>query len=195
MSAMIVALAGRRIDAPGAEQQRFPLENIDVVAERLRTLLEDLKPYALVCSAACGADLLALDAARTLGIRRRIVLPFDASRFRATSVVDRPGNWGSLFDTLHQEARARNDLEIVSHEGDDEEAYAVATERIIAEALELAKEEAGRESGESPESQPTAIVVWDGRSRGEGDLTARFAALARKNGMRVMEIDTMQISG
>lgn len=191
---MVVALAGRRVDAPGAEQQRFPLENIDVVAGRLRTLLEDLKPCALICSAACGADLLALDAARTLGIRRRIVLPFDPSRFRATSVVDRPGNWGSLFDTLYEEARARNDLVIVSHEGDDEEAYAAATERIIAEALELAKEEANRESVEPPDSQPMAIVVWDGRSKGEGDLTAEFAVLARENGMRVIEVETLQTS-
>jgi hypothetical protein len=33
---MVVALAGRRIDAPGAERPRFPLANVEAVAERLR---------------------------------------------------------------------------------------------------------------------------------------------------------------
>ena len=47
----------------------------------------------LVCSAACGADLIALQAAGRVSLRRRIVLPFEPSRFRDSSVVDRPGDW------------------------------------------------------------------------------------------------------
>lgn len=35
---MVIALAGRRIDAPGAEVTRFPLNNIDAVKEKLRKL-------------------------------------------------------------------------------------------------------------------------------------------------------------
>jgi hypothetical protein len=189
---MVVALAGRRIDASDAQRPRFPLANVDAVGERLRTLLARLKPSAIVCSAACGADLLALDAARKLEIRRRIVLPFDATRFRATSVVDRPGDWGALFDSLYEEARSRNELVILSHEGGgDQDAYAATNDRIIAEALALLKEQVGRRGAESSNDGPTAAVVWEGGSWGEGDLTAEFAALARKKGMRVVEVETL----
>ncbi len=188
---MIVALAGRRVDAPNAQRPRFPLENVDVVAKRLGGVLADTKPSAIVCSAACGADLLALDAARTMGVRRRIVLPFDSTRFRATSVVDRPGDWGPLFDELYDEAQAQGDLVLLSYEGEDEASYAAATERIITEALKLAREEADREGSRSSANRPTAIVAWDGANRGEGDLTAEFAALAQKSGMRVVEVSTL----
>jgi hypothetical protein len=189
---MVVALAGRRIDAPDAQRPRFPLANVDAVGKRLRTLLARLMPSAIVCSAACGADLLALDAARKLGIRRRIVLPFDAPGFRATSVVDRPGDWGALFDSLYEEARSRNDLVILSHEeGGDQDAYAATTDRIVAEAFALLKGQGGRRGAESSNDGPTAVVVWEGGSRGEGDLTAEFAELARKRGMRVVEVETV----
>jgi hypothetical protein len=188
---MVVALAGRRVDAPDAERPRFPLANIEVVKERLLAVLTDLKTSVIVCSAACGADLLALEAARRLGIRRRIVLPFDASRFRATSVVDRPGKWGPLFDSLYEEARLTNDLVVLLREGDDEDAYAAATDRIITEAFTLAKEETNKEDTDSQNDKPTAVVVWEGASRGEGDLTAKFAARATEQGMRVVEVDTL----
>ena len=185
-----MALAGRRVDARGAERPRFPLANIEAVAQRLRTVLADLEPEILVSSAACGADLLALDTARTLGIRRRIVLPFDASRFRASSVVDRPGEWGPLFDSLYEEALSSNDVVILPCEGDDEAAYAAATDRIVTEALSLA-ERTNPEGIVSLGREPTAIVVWEGESWGEGDMTARFAALAANGGMRVVEVATL----
>ncbi len=178
------------MDAPDAEQPRFPLENVGLVARRLRSLLADTRPSAVVCSAACGADLLALDAARDMGIRRRIVLPFDGTRFRATSVVDRPGDWGPLFDELYNEAQTQGDLVLLSYEGKDEDSYAAATERIVAEALKLAQEEADQEGLGASGNRPTAIVAWEGASRGEGDMTAEFAALAEKSGMRVVEVGT-----
>jgi hypothetical protein len=187
---MVVALAGRRVDPPGVERPRFPLANVEAVAERLRTVLADLEPEVLVSSAACGADLLALGAARTLGIRRRIVLPFEASRFRATSVVDRSGKWGPLFDSLYEELLSSNDVVILTCAGDDEDAYAAATDRIVTEALSLA-EQSNPEGIVSPGRGPTAIVVWEGESRDEGDLTARFAALAENEGMRILEVATL----
>src|SRR3977135_3523481 len=97
---MIVALAGRRIDTPDADSPRFPLSSIEVVRGQLHKLLSEKEATALVCSAACGADLLALSVAGDLGIRRRVVLPFTREHFRETSVVDRPGDWGSLFDAI-----------------------------------------------------------------------------------------------
>jgi hypothetical protein len=54
----VIALAGRRIDA---------LEHVSAVRRRLADLLVQEQATALVCSAACGADLAALEAAEQLG--------------------------------------------------------------------------------------------------------------------------------
>ncbi len=106
---MVIALAGRRIDPPDIANPAFPLANVDAVRIRLREFFQAQSAAALVCSAACGADLLALDVAGTLGIRRRVVLPFAAERFRETSVTDRPGDWGSIFDRVIADARSRSE--------------------------------------------------------------------------------------
>src|SRR5689334_16384562 len=108
--AAIIALAGRRIDTPDTDPPRFPLGGVPLVRRRLAELFRVERATALVCSAACGADLVALEEAERLGIRRRIVLPFPPERFRETSVVDRPGDWGSAFDRLVAAARAAGDL-------------------------------------------------------------------------------------
>src|SRR4051794_10091073 len=89
----VLALAGRRIDAPGAPP-KFPLDSLALVKERVRGLLVQQKTDVLVCAAASGADLIALGEARALGLRRRIVLPFAVGRFRSASVTDRPGDSG-----------------------------------------------------------------------------------------------------
>jgi hypothetical protein len=106
----VIAVAGRRIDAEDAETARFPLANLPLVRERLTAYLAARGATRIVVSAACGADLLALEAARAAGLPRRIVLPFDRKTFRTTSVTDRPGDWGRLYDALLAEAAAAGDL-------------------------------------------------------------------------------------
>ena len=71
---MIIALAGRRIDRKRAAQRVFPLENVAAVQQRVEDTLRRSGATTLVSSAACGADLVALEAAGALGIRRRVVL-------------------------------------------------------------------------------------------------------------------------
>ena len=178
--AAIVALAGRRIDAGDARVERFPLQGIGVVARRLRVLFRGLRCSTLVCSAANGADLVALQVARDLGLRTRIVLPFAAARFREVSVVDRPGGelWGWLFDDLMREARAAGDLVVLSSRRTSQrDAFAAANERIVDEAIALAR--AGRRTAVA------GVAVWDGASRGRGDATAAFVARMRSDGFPV----------
>ena len=140
--AMVIIVAGRRIDAEHVEQERFPLKNADRVAEAVHRQFEVWRPEALVCSAACGADLIALKTAQVLSIRRRIVLPFEPARFRSTSVIDRPANstwdWGALFDDQIQEAREKSDLLLIPPAADETASYVATNEHIIAEAARLA---------------------------------------------------------
>lgn len=177
---MIIALAGRRVDSPEAKDTRFPLLNVGIVRERVRALLQE-NAAALVSSAACGADLIALSEAGKLGLRRRVVLPFERPRFRETSVTDRPGDWGPLFDEVLDAVEAAGDL-VVLRAGSDDEAYALANRAILDESLALAK----------TAHQPVrAVLVWDGKSRGDQDLTESFGAEARKRGMPVTDVPTI----
>lgn len=187
---MIIALAGRRIDAHDATIPRFPLENVAAVRECLHAFFVDHEVTVLVCSAACGADLLALDVAGELGIWRRIVFPFEQNRFRATSVVDRPGEWEAVFDRIIREVQAEGNFVILSEDGEDDAVFAAANKVILDQALLLARQ-MPHDRGEQSTDPVQAVLVWDGQSRGEGDLTAHFADEARARGLAIIEIATI----
>jgi class 3 adenylate cyclase len=57
-----------------------------------------LQPAAAYGSAACGADLLFLEAAREAGAETHVVLPFPVDAFRAESVDFAGGDWGERFE-------------------------------------------------------------------------------------------------
>ena len=137
---MVIALAGRRIDASGAETTRFPISNVGVVRQRLRELFETLRAQALVSSAACGADLIALLEAGALGMRRRVVLPFDREQFRASSVTDRPGEWGPVYDQVLDEVSSQGDLVTLEGDANDSQSYGAANLAILNEAVALAQQ-------------------------------------------------------
>jgi hypothetical protein len=174
----VIALAGRRIDAPGTDPPRFPLENVPIVRGRIAAFLSSEHAEALVCSAACGVDLIALEEAKRLGLRRRIVLPFPPKRFRETSVTDRPGDWGSGFDRLVAMAEATGDLVILAGvAGDDDAAYAAANRAIIRETEALAKD--------TPNGIPhrrVSVIVWEGAARSGTNASGGRQTLVTQSG-------------
>lgn len=187
----VIALSGRRIDAPDARVTRFPLQRVPAVGERLRDLFIDRDASALVASAACGADLVALQVAGSLGLRRRVVLPFDPARFRDTSVTDRPGDWGAPYDEIIREVQAADDL-VVLDEDEGGEAYTAALEAILNQALALANVEAAHgDGGGNGPPDVLAVIVWDG-PRGGGDYTQRFADMAKGRGLPIAEVLTIE---
>lgn len=179
---MVIALAGRRIDAAGATPARFPPKNVSLVEQRLRRLLQRETATAVVSSAACGADLVAQKIAGTRGLRRRVVLPFDRARFRDTSVTDRGGGWGPVYDRLLQELDARGDVVTLATSGEDTAAYEAVNLAILDQAAAMGAEAGG---------DVLAVMVWEGASRGPGDLTAAFGEEARRRGLRVEQVLTL----
>lgn len=177
---MIFALAGRRIDAPDAEEKRFPLDMQEIVYDRIRDLFHKHNVRILVSSAACGADLLAHKAAQELGIEQHIILPFEREKFRRTSVTDRPGNWGKLFDEICDEAEREGNVIVLEDRQDDAAAYRAVTDKILEFAEDLQKEN----------EIITAVIVWDGKAKNEDDETVAFAKKAQQRNMRVEEILT-----
>ncbi|MBV9406668.1 MAG: hypothetical protein JO211_15085 [Acidobacteriaceae bacterium] len=178
---MTIALAGRRIDAAGARMASFPLANADWVRSQLRQLFKEHRPAALVTSAACGSDLLALDEAGALGIRRRVILPFAPELFRESSVVDRPGEWGALYDRIIQDVSAAEDLVVLGVVPNSKDAYLATNRAILAGAEEIAGAGAG----------VTAVLVWDNRPRGTDDLTEAFRSEAQQRGYAIRIIPTL----
>ena len=177
--AAVIAVAGRRIDEEGSPDERFPLAAVRRVASNLEALFHSEGIGTLVCSAACGADLLAVQAALQRGAALRLVLPFGVDDFRASSVIDRPGDWGGLYDRAVDAAARQGGLLVLNGAVGEEAAYAAATRRIVEEAARIA----GADTA-------IAVRVWEGRPRANGDATADFAAAADQAGMRVATVWT-----
>src|SRR5262245_10870503 len=186
----VVALAGRRIDAEPTSTSRFPFDQLGRVGGEIADQLRRTQAVALVCSAACGADLIALETAQKMGLPTRIILPFPAARFRETSVVDRPRPkfWGSMFDRVTSAARADGNLVALdAPEADD--AYSMTNGVIIREAKKLSGfNDRERSIGSL---RLIALVVWEGASRGSDDNTNKFVQLAQESGFRIEQILTL----
>ncbi len=187
---MIAALAGRRIDAEESPTPRFPLESVQAVTDRIRSCFQTLSISILVCSAARGADLLALEIAGELGLRRCVVLPGDAAGFRASSVVDGLTaesqddgyEWGAIFDRILKTVSENGDLIVSADQAAGHESYLAANLAILDEAATLAAL-----TGE----EVRAILVWNLASRGPDDVTAAFREEAVSRGFRIEEISTL----
>jgi hypothetical protein len=173
----VIVAAGRRVDALGAQVPRFPPPNVSKVSDSIKKLLAELDPQVVVCSAACGADLLLLQAAHKIQIRQIVLLPSEPEAFRESSVIDRPGDWGLLFEQVVKTAQ----IEILKvPEG--QEGYLETNLKLLDRAQQLA-----RDNGVHTE----ALVIWDGISRGADDVTAHFLHESMSRKMRVFEIPTV----
>lgn len=173
----MAALAGRRIDRAGEGDVRFPLSAVPSVRLKLERLFSEKPPRLLVCSAACGADLVALEVAEAIGIATHIVLPFSAEKFRETSVIDRPGNWGPVFDQALQHAEGSGGVTVLAGVGDPDRDYSAATRRIIDTASAA---DAGLDR--------VAVAVFEGDIRPDNDATGEFRALAISEGFRLEDV-------
>lgn len=183
---MVAVLAGRRVDAADAPAERFPMQNVEKVKEKLRLFFIANSIDYLVCSAACGADLIALDIAGQLNISRKMVLPFDAETFRSSSVTDRPGNWGKLFDTVYKELNAGPNVIILNYGKDDNDAYEKTNFDILNTAdliFEKLKETGDRKK--------VAVIIWEGAPKDSNDTTDHFRKEAEKRGYTIEEINCL----
>ena len=147
---------------------------------RIGEALQRLRVGRLICSAACGADQAALEAAGELGIARRVILPFAESHFRETSVVDRGAELGPPFDRVMSELRAQNAVLTLDYAGDELAAYTAANEMILDEAQAF---------GRAAEAAVVAVLVAEAEAAYEG-MNDSFAADAKLRGLPIVWIST-----
>ena len=110
------------------------------------------------------------------------MLPFSPEQFRTASVVDRGGDWGTRFDAILDVVQAQGNLCVLNYTPEDERAY-FETNQVI---LELATSLGGQ-----LDESVGVVVVWDGASRGDDDVTAAFQEEACKRGLAVEIFDTL----
>lgn len=176
----VIALSGRRIDAPGAASPRFPARNVEAVRTRVRSALERLGARILVCSAACGADLAALEAAGDLALMRRVILPFAESRFLRTSVIDRGVEWQEPFERVMAPLRSAHAVVTLEGGEDETESYAAADAAILDEAEAL---------GRSTKTAVVVMVVAEAEAAYDG-MHGSFAEAAKRRGLPIVWIST-----
>lgn len=181
----IIGLAGRRIDLENEKPPRFPLEEVSRVRAELEKLFRSRNVEVLVSSAACGADLIALDVAGDIGIERHVILPFAPAVFRSTSVMDRPGNWGKLFDRIIHEVSSEERLAVREFDPTDPAAYSAVNGLIIDNAVAVCQN-----TNRSKLRECWALLVWDGAPRDSADTTADFRLRAIGAGLPVLELRT-----
>jgi hypothetical protein len=173
----VVVSAGRRVDAPDTSSPRFPASNVDSVRKKVREFFAHESPGAVVCSAACGSDLLVLEAAAAKNVQRYVLLGAEPAVFRKESVTDRPGNWGEMFDEVMKSANVEV-LKLPS----GQEGYVQTNLDLLNRAQALAKELG---------TGMVALVIWNEQARGADDVTAHFLEQARQRKMPVTEISTL----
>jgi class 3 adenylate cyclase len=103
----VLIYTGHMIDNPKRETARFPARLESVVGDQIRQRIAKIKPVAAYGSAACGADILCLEAVLEHGGETHITLPFPVEEFMQTSVcIGDEGNWRERFEKVIESAES-----------------------------------------------------------------------------------------
>jgi len=101
----LVIFSGHMIDAPDRRVPRFPPEKEDAIRQLLETKLESMNAGIGFASAACGSDILFLEAMLARGGAIHVVLPWPAEEFVKTSVdLNGKGTWNKRFEAVLERA-------------------------------------------------------------------------------------------
>lgn len=98
----IVVFTGHMIDAPDRSSPRLPEAIEEALAARLTQRLAALDAGFGYCSAACGADLMFIEAMLARGAEVHVTLPFERNDFLATSVAYAGPRWVERFEQALQ---------------------------------------------------------------------------------------------
>ncbi len=163
----VVVFCGHMIDRPDRFPPRFPPYLESVVYHAIRDRLQQLDVRLGYASAACGADILFLEALRDLQGELHIVLPSDRDRFIQDSVNIIPeAHWQQRFDQLIQQA-----TEVIIASGQAHQADGVAYEysnRLLHGLAKMRAEQLGTDL--------IPLAVWDGKpGDGRGGTASTLA--------------------
>jgi class 3 adenylate cyclase len=97
----VIVFAGHMIDRADRSEPRFPPESESAVAAEIRKELDRLQPGFAFSSAACGSDILFLEAMLDRGAEVSVILPYSEEEFIRDSVaIVQGGEWRTRFDRV-----------------------------------------------------------------------------------------------
>ncbi len=176
----VVAFSGHMTDAPDRPEPRFPREAEGRVRAEIDAALDQLNAGFGYCAAACGADILFIEAMLARGAEVHIVLPLAEEVFRKTSVERGPdaADWGRRFDAALRDAAS---VTTVGREASPDNATAFEFGNRMVGGL-------ARIKARTLDTRVAPLAVWDGQpGDGEGGA-ASFVNLWRALGAEVTVI-------
>jgi class 3 adenylate cyclase len=165
----VIVFSGHMIDSPDRVVQRFPASLEPAVAKALSDKICQLKPGVGFASAACGSDILFLEAMLDAGAEISVVLPYNKDEFIRDSVNFLPdSNWGARFEHVLKRAAQlvtasteRLDFGSVSLEFGNALLFGLATlyaARLETDVIPLAVWDGT--SGDGPGGTASAVENW-----------------------------------
>ncbi len=150
-----ILFTGHMLDRSDRVQPRFPTSLQNQIALRIAAELETACATDGFASAACGGDILFLEAMMARGGRIHVTLPCAVEAFRDDCADVIPGaDWGVRFDRI---LKAAHTVEILGEQYASDNA--VASECCNRIMVGLAQR-CAQDKGEAP----MVIALWDGRS-------------------------------
>lgn len=97
----VILFAGHMIDRPDRPSPRFPSELEPFVAKEIHNKINKLKPGFGFSSAACGSDILFIEAMLDIDAKISVALPYEKEQFIRDSVDFVPGSdWRARFESV-----------------------------------------------------------------------------------------------
>ena len=169
----VVAFAGHIIDLPDRAVPRFPASLEGAAAAAIRDRLARLDAGFGFSAAACGGDILFLEAMRARGGETSIILPYNQDQFERDSVDVIPGaDWAERY---RRELAAARDVVLAA------EARMATGEMSFEYAVLLIEGLSGVRADEL-DAELVRVVLWDGqRVGGRGGTWATVDRWRRDN--------------
>ena len=182
----VVVFSGHLADRPDAETPRFPSELEGAAAEAIAEHLEQLDARIGYASAACGGDLLFLEAMLARGGELQIVLPFPPDEFRRVSVDLVPGSdWGRRFEAILERAAA---IHVATQSAASASSVSFEYANLLLDGLASLR-------AEHLDTDLTALALCGRRAPARPGGTASLVSHWRAAGRRVEIIDPGDLSG
>lgn len=179
----VVVFTGHMIDRPGRERPRFPPRLERAVAAAIDAELRALNAGFGFSGAACGSDILFLEAMMKRG-HIHVVLPFGVDEFVKTSVAITPDkSWAERFQRVLHGAE---NVQVAS--GAPSEWGGIVFEYANLLLLGLAQLRS-----RALDTELIGLAVWDHHAGDGPGGTAETVKSWRQRGLKVVEIQTQQL--
>jgi class 3 adenylate cyclase len=181
----VVLFSGHMIDRPDRARERFPARLEAEVLASLRDWLRRQNGLIGFSSAACGSDILFLEAIDELGGEKHIVLPYHQDEFIQDSVeVGAGSDWRGRFEHVLESSRVVYASSSRPLSGGV--AYDYANHLVHGLGLVRARE---------LETEVLGLAVWDGEPGDGHGGTASAVAHWQRHGIQAHRVDLGGLAG